>query len=135
VLGLLFALLAPFPDRRTRLGAAWDRFLDKRFPKRTAPERPDPFVAALAGDRPAAASTPAPADDNPADSNVAVAQPTRSIDLDDDSEPLIEAEERPSPSSETGPGPQSKLEPKFEDESHDENDHIRDGKPGDVKPY
>ena len=46
VLGLLFALLAPFPDRKTRLGAAWDRFLDRRFPKKTAPDRARPVCVA-----------------------------------------------------------------------------------------
>lgn len=131
VLGLLFALLAPFPTHKTRLGAAWDRFLDKRFPKRTAPERPDPFVAPLAGDRTTPAA--APVDSNPAADDVAVAEPTRSADVDDDPTPLIEPEERAVPQAETAT--QSKLEPKFEDESHDEDDHIRDGKPGDVKPY
>lgn len=129
VLGLLFALLAPFPDRRTRLGAAWDGFMDKRFPRKIEPERPDPMVAPHAGDRAAAPVTRAPVDDVPLEDDVAAAQPTRSTD--DDS--AIEPEERPAPAAEvTAP---SKIEPKFEDESHDEDDHIRDGKPGDIRPF
>ena len=129
VLGLLFALLAPFPSRRTRLGAAWERFADKRFPRKGEPERPDPFVAPLAGDRSAAPVTRAPADDAPVEDDVAVAQPTRSADMDDGDDVLVEPEERAVPPAE------SKLEPKFEDDQHDEDDHIRDGKPGDIRPF
>lgn len=98
VLGLLFALLAPFPDRRTRLGAAWDGFLEKRFPKKTGPERTDPFVA----------------------------QPTRAADMDED-EPGIPPEERPA--ADRGP------EPKFETDKPDADDHVRETRPGDVRPY
>ena len=130
VLGLLFALLAPFPNRKTRLGAAWDRFLDKRFPKKAEPARPDPFVAPLAGDRETAPRVLEPQPEATAD-DVAVAQPTRSADVDDD-EPFVEPDEREEP---VEPKPASKLEPKFEDDQHDEDDPIRDGRPGDVKPY
>lgn len=131
VLGLLFALLAPFPDHKTRLGAAWDRFLDKRFPKRTEPTRPDPFIAPLAGDRTEAPTAAAPRDEAADDNDVAVAQPTRSADTDDDS--LVEPDARPAPPTEAKPS--SKLDPRFEDERQDDDDHIREGKPGDVKPF
>jgi hypothetical protein len=131
VLGLLFALLAPFPDRKTRLGAAWDRFLDRRFPKKTGPERPDPFVSPLAGDRTAASAVPAaPA----ATDDVAVARPTRSADMDDEPERSVDADEA-RPDLVVEARPQSKLEPKFEDDRPNDDDAIRDGKPGDVKPY
>ena len=134
VLGLLFALLAPFPNRRTRLGAAWEGFMEKRFPRKTEPERPDPFIAPLAGDR---TSTPKAATSGDAvaeDDNVAVAQPTRSVDTDDgDDEAVVEPEERPAQPA--GTKPQSKLDPRFEEEQQDEDDHIRDGKPGDVRPF
>ncbi|MGV3551561.1 hypothetical protein [Rhizobium sp.] len=130
VLGLLFALLAPFPDRRTRLGAAWERFMDKRFPKKTEPERSDPVVAPLAGDRAVSATTRAPADDVPTENDVATAPPTRSDDAGDD----IVAPEEP-PSAPADAVTVSKVEPKFEDDSQNEDDHIRDGKPGDVRPF
>ena len=134
VLGLLFALLAPFPDRKTRLGAAWERFMDRRFPKKTEPARPDPFISPLAGDK---AETPKAATSEDViaeDDNVAVAQPTRSVDTDDgDDEAAVEPEERPAQPAATKP--QSKLDPRFEEEQQDEDDPIRDGKPGDVKPY
>ena len=132
VLGLLFALLAPFPGRRTRLGAAWDRFLDKRFPRRGEPERTDPFITPLAGDRAAPASSRAPVDDAPVNDDIAVARPVRSADLDED-EPAVEPEQKPRPASETATA--SKVAPKFEAEQHDEDDPIRDGKPGDVRPF
>ena len=129
VLGLLFALLAPFPNRKTRLGAAWDRFLDKRFPKRMEPERPDPFVAPLAGDR-------APADvaatEQPVADDVTVARPTRAADLDDEPAPSVEPDARDVAAEEK---PSSKLDPRFEEDRHEGDDHIRDGKPGDVRPY
>lgn len=135
VLGLLFALLAPFPSRRTRLGAAWDGFLDKRFPKKAEPERPDPFVAPLAGDRVAtpavAAATRA---DMPTDDTVAVAQPTRAADIDDgDEDAFVEPEKRLDPPADAKP--QSKVDPRFEEEQKDDDDHIRDGKPEDVRPF
>jgi hypothetical protein len=132
VLGLLFALLAPFPNHKTRLGAAWDRFMDKRFPRKTEAERPDPFVAPLAGDRSTASVTQAPVEDVPVENDVAVARPTRSADVDDD-DSVVEPEERSMPSTEAATP--SKVEPKFEDDSQDEDDHIRDGKPGDVRPF
>ena len=133
VLGLLFALLAPFPTRKTRLGAAWDGFLEKRFPRKTEPQRPDPFVAPLAGDRSASRATRAPADDLPGDEDIAVAQPTRSADVDDGDEAIVEPEERSA--SPTEAKPQSKVDPRFEDEQQEEDDHIRDGKPGDVRSF
>ena len=134
VLGLLFALLAPFPTRKTRLGAAWDGFLEKRFPRKAEPERPDPFVAPLAGDRTEAPATRTPVDDTPTEDDVAVAQPTRAADIDDgDDDAFLEPEERPAPSADVKP--QSKVDPRFEEEPQDEDDHIRDGKPGDVRPF
>lgn len=66
------------------------------------------------------------------DDTVALAQPSRSADMDDD-DSVVEPEERTVPAAEAPPP--SKLEPKFEDENHDEDDHIRDGKPGDIRPF
>ncbi|MDB5556861.1 MAG: hypothetical protein JWL86_6845, partial [Rhizobium sp.] len=128
VLGLLFALLAPFPDRRTRLGRAYDNFMDKRFPKRAEPERPDPFVAPVRRETEPVTANAAPV---VAEDDVAVAEPVRSTDMDDDSR--VEPEERPEPAVE--PKSVERLDPKFEDENAEEDDHIRDGKPGDVRPY
>jgi hypothetical protein len=147
VLGLLFALLAPFPNRKTRLGAAVDRFMDKRFPRAPADSQP---ASPLAGDRHAMA-TPISAETVPAalrsapDPNpqtgddIAVAVPTRATDDDgetradqpDDS--IVQPDVRSLP-----PGArdtEERLEPKFGAEAHDDDDHIRDDKPGDVRPY
>ncbi|MBL0370472.1 hypothetical protein JJB09_00385 [Rhizobium sp. KVB221] len=56
VLGLLFALLAPFPNSRTRLGKAWDSFWAKRFEKWTpADEEPEVPAPAKAAPQPKAA--------------------------------------------------------------------------------
>lgn len=131
VLGLLFALLAPFPNRKTRLGAAWDGFLEKRLPRPVEPARPDPFVAPLAGDRTETTVASASGSEAGPDDDIAVAQPTRSADVDDSDDTDDEPEERPVPEEAK---PQSKIDPRFEDEQREE-DHIRDGKPGDVKPY
>jgi hypothetical protein len=133
VLGLLFALLAPFPTRKTRLGAAWDNFLERRFPDKAEPERPDPFVTPLAGDRPETPAASPPREITPAGDDIAVAQPTRSADVDDGDEPIIEPEERPAPQADAKP--QSKVDPRFEDEQQEEDDPIRDGRPGDVRPF
>lgn len=132
VLGLLFALLAPFPTRKTRLGAAWDGFLDKRFPRKTEPERPDPFVAPLTGGRAASPATRAPAANASAEDDIAVAQPTRSADVDDSDEAMIEPDERPAAPAEARPP--STVDPRFEDEQQEEDDPI-DGRPGDVRPF
>lgn len=131
VLGLLFALLAPFPDHKTRLGAAWDGFLEKRFPRKPAPKRPDPFAAPLAGDRMAAAATP-PQPVVQAEEDVAIAQPIRSLD-DDADESVVEPEERPAPTPERPA--ETRQEPIFESDQQGEDDPIRDGRPGDVRPY
>lgn len=136
VLGLLFALLAPFPDRSTRLGAAWERFLDRRFPRKPEPERPDPFVATLAGDRETPTPSRGPVDDTPpgdppvGKDDGTAGPPTRSVETDDG---VVGPEERPAVPDDRRAQP--KQEPKFEDERHEEDDHIRDGKPGDVRPY
>lgn len=134
VLGLLFALLAPFPNRKTRLGAAWDGFMEKRFPQKPEPSRPDPFIAPLAGDRATPAATPT-GPETAIEEDVAVAQPVRSSDNDDDDgdDAIVEPEERTPTASERAP--EERLEPKFGTEPHDEDDHIRDGKPGDIRPY
>lgn len=133
VLGLLFALLAPFPNRRTRLGAAWEGFLEKRFPRTATPQRPDPFAAPLAGDRSDRTAAPSTEETTPTQNDVAVAQPTRAADVDDDDDGFVDPDERPAPPQEARP--QSKVDPRFEDEQPGEDDHIRDGKPGDVRPF
>jgi hypothetical protein len=134
VLGLLFALLAPFPTRKTRLGAAWDGFLEKRFPKKAEPERPDPFVAPLAGDRTATPATWTQVDDTPTEDDVAVARPIRAADIDDgEDDGFVEPEDPPAPPADAKPN--TKVDPRFEEEQQDEDDHIRDGKPGDVRPF
>ncbi|UVC09531.1 hypothetical protein IHQ71_02580 [Rhizobium sp. TH2] len=128
VLGLLFALLAPFPDRRTRLGRVYDNFMDKRFPRKAEPERPDPFVAPVRRDAEPVVAKATPVIE---ESDVAVAEPVRSADTDDDSR--VEPDERSEPMVDTTSA--ERIEPKFEDENAEEDDHIRDGKPGDVRPY
>jgi hypothetical protein len=133
VLGLLFALLAPFPDRRTRLGRAWEDFWARRFEKWTPPPEEKPVAKPVRAVDPVPAAEPthtARAAEKPMDAeNVAIAEPVRAID------------DKPPGRAENGdeeaeqPRPASRQEPKFEDETPEEDDHIRDGKPGDVRPY
>ena len=132
VLGLLFALLAPFPDRGTRLGRAWEDFWARRFEKWTPPaERPvarpvraaAPVAAANPVEPVQTAQKPVGAED------VAIAEPVRAVD--------------DGPAEETENGGEEaeqqkaalRQEPRFEDEKPEEDDHIRDDKPGDVRPY
>ncbi|MDB5526228.1 MAG: hypothetical protein JWM58_3991 [Rhizobium sp.] len=132
VLGLLFALLAPFPSRRTRLGRAWDGFWARRFENWTPEEKEQPVVTPVYRNvKPADAERPAEparaADTEPA--SVVEPEPVRENDI----EPVVE---RPlQDDAIIDPKPAERLDPKFEDDNPEEEDAIRDGKPGDVRPY
>lgn len=124
VLGLLFALLAPFPDRRTRLGRAWEDFWARRFEKWTPPPEEVPVARPVRAARPDVSKRPADpleTEEPVQTEDVAVAEPVRAIDAD---EPAVDQPEQT-----------ERHEPRFEDERPDEDDPIRDGKPGDVRPY
>jgi hypothetical protein len=133
VLGLLFALLAPFPDRRTRLGRAWEDFWARQFEKWTPPPEELPVARPLRPVDPTPVSRPVEpmrAEERTDTDEVAVAEPVRAVD----DEPADEAE-TDEEVAEPQPRPAIRQEPKFEDETPEEDDHIRDDKPGDVRPY
>jgi len=122
VLGLLFALLAPFPDHKTRLGVAWEGFWARRLEKWTPAPVEKPVVAPVASIDPVPAAEPVEpvqtAEAAPVEA--AVDEPVHTVDP----EPVEEQTK-----------PVARQEPKFEEEKPEEDDHIRDDKPGDVRPY
>jgi hypothetical protein len=132
VLGLLFALLAPFPDRRTRLGRAWEDFWVRRFEKWTPSEK-KPIARQVRTAAPAAAAKPVEpvqtAEEEVGAEDVAIAEPVRAVDDGPTEETENGGEEAEQPK------PALRQEPRFEDEKPAEDDHIRDDKPGDVRPY
>jgi hypothetical protein len=144
VLGLLFALLAPFPTSRTRLGRAWDGFWASRLEKwMPVPEEPQPAVATRAArPRPEATPTePVRAEEpvraaepaNPAES--ARVEPDDVPEFADDAEPVTEKPLRDIAVPEQPPI--HRREPQFDAESQRDEEHeddaFRDGKPGDIR--
>lgn len=117
VLGLLFALLAPFPNRRTRLGRAWDNFWTRRFEK-WAPVAEEPMPA------PAVHSDAVPE---------AAENPARTAPATVADEPVIERPLRDDAAVEHRPV--QRREPQFETQHPAEDDPIRDPKPGDARPF
>jgi hypothetical protein len=131
VLGLLFALLAPFPDRRTRLGRAWDGFWASRFEKWTPAPKEEPVGAPVyAKAEPATAKQPVePVDvEEPVEAEIKE-EPAFAEDI----APVAERPVRDEIVEELKPV--QRREPQFEDDTPAEDDHIRDGRPGDVRPY
>lgn len=127
VLGLLFALLAPFPDHKTRLGRAWEGFWARQLEKWTPmrEEQPvvakaEPVVAPVRGVEPetATAAEQTKTEETVASEEVAVSEPVQ-----------------PDHRGVSEPKPALRQEPKFEEERPEEDDHIRDDKPGDVRPF
>jgi hypothetical protein len=133
VLGLLFALLAPFPTHRTRLGRAWDNFWARRLEKWTPDAEEEKPVAAPIH-RPVA---PAPVAEPAEPVQQADATPAETAGpeprQDEDIEPVTERPLRDDAGAE--PKASGRLEPKFEDDAPDQHDPIRDDRPGDVRPY
>jgi hypothetical protein len=140
VLGLLFALLAPFPRSRTRLGRAWDNFWAKRMEKWAPVDEPEPAPTIRRAAEPARAVTPV--------EPVRAAEPFEPVDpvrndIDDlidnkdedefEPEPVVERPMHDDVIAEQKPA--ERREPQFEDDKPEDDDHIRDGKPEDVRPY
>lgn len=144
VLGLLFALLAPFPTSRTRLGRAWDGFWASRLEKwMPVPEEPQPAVATRAA-RPRPEATPT--EHVRAEEPVRAAEPANPVEsarvepddvpeFADDAAPVTEKPRRDNAVPEQPPI--HRREPQFDAESQRDEEHeddaIRDGKPGDIR--
>jgi hypothetical protein len=123
VLGLLFALLAPFPDHKTRLGRAWEDFWARRLERWMPAAKAEPESLSRKPDVAAVADEPArPADPVEPAAEKPVNMPAAA--------PVVDAEPVEEP-----PTAEERREPRFEDEKSDEHDPIRDEKPGDVRPY
>jgi hypothetical protein len=128
VLGLLFALLAPFPDRHTRLGRAWDGFWASRFEGWSGAARAEP-------DRHRAASE-ATAVRDPDGARIDPVPST--VDPTPDRQRAAEADDAaPRDADGAGTSDQAKTvpaRPRYEEHPDAGDDPVRDGRP-DIRPY
>jgi hypothetical protein len=124
VLGLLFALLAPFPDHKTRLGRAWEGFWTRRFERWMPAPMAEPEMPVRRADTVVAAVPVEPvrapvADLEPVEPGEAVEPETSALVDEKTIQPTTEI----------------RQEPKFEDDTPEDPDHVRNDKPGDIRPY